>query len=262
MLSIIVIAKNEASNIRCCLESIQWADEIIVLDSGSTDNTVSIAKEYTPHVFETDWCGYGVQKQRALERATGDWVLNLDADESVSTELQHKIKAVMAEKEVDACRIPIQMVFYGKKLRYSSSPSRHIRLFKREGARYSDDIVHEKILLPSSSVVKQLNLSISHHSFQDLSHALYKLNRYSSYTSKSRIKNGKRAGFYRSIFGSVWMFFRCYVLQRGILDGQVGFLLAMYHAQGTFYRGMKQVYQDKDIEEILAESTYRERKCE
>lgn len=250
MLSVIIIAKNEELNIRHCLQSVAWADELIVLDSGSSDNTIAIAREFTSHVFSTDWQGYGVQKQRALERATGDWVLNLDADESVDARLRDEINRVMTSSDTDACRIPIQMHFCGKPLRFSSSPSRHVRLFKREGARYSADIVHEKIILPERARIEQLFAPIEHHSFQDVSHALYKINRYSSYSAKTRLKENSKASMLKTLASSSWMFFRCYFLQRGFFDGRAGFLFALLNAQGSFYRGIKQLYPDREIDQL------------
>jgi glycosyltransferase involved in cell wall biosynthesis len=252
MLSVIIIAKNEEANIRRCLESVSFADEIIVLDSGSTDKTVEIAKKYTDKVFLTDWSGYGVQKQRALEKANGDWVLNLDADESISEDLQQEIKKAMAENKADAYRIPIQMVFYNKALKYSASPKRHIRLFKRANAQFSKDIVHEKIILPPSLRIGKIKKAIRHHSFQDVSHVLYKLNKYSSYSAKIRIAANKKPGFLRVLTATGWMFGRCFILQRGFLDGRLGFLFAFFSAQGTFYRGIKQIYQDRTIHELPA----------
>ena len=167
MLSVIIISKNEEANIKRCLDSISWADEIVVLDSGSTDNTIAIAQKYTENVYTSeDWHGYGIQKQRVLNLATGDWVLNLDADESVSEHLRTAIKEAMESDEADAYRIPICMNFYDKPLRYSSSPKRHIRLFKREGARYSEDIVHEKVILPEEARIGKLFLPIMHRALQ------------------------------------------------------------------------------------------------
>lgn len=248
MLSVVIITKNEAHNIRRCLESVAWADEIIVVDSGSTDDTVTIAKTLTPYVWVMDWQGYGVQKQRALEKATGDWVLNLDADELVTEPLKADIQQIMLNNVADAARIPIQMHFYGKPLRHSSSPSRHIRLFKREGARYSHDIVHEKIVLPAAYKVLQLQSPIVHPSFRDVSHALYKMNRYSSYSAKIRIDKHRSTNLLKILAGTSWMFLRCYVLQRGFMDGQAGFLMACFNAQGTFYRGIKQLYRDDHLD--------------
>ena len=142
------------------------------------------------------------------------------------------------------------MYFCGEPLRFSSSPKRHIRLFKREGACYSTDIVHEKIILPTSARIGQLSVPIMHHSFQDVSHALYKINRYSSYSAKIRIKANKDASLCKSLASSSWMFFRCYFLQRGFMDGRVGFLFALFNAQGSLYRGIKQIYPDLDINQL------------
>lgn len=244
MLSVIIIAKNEAFNIRRCLESVQWADEVIVLDSGSEDDTVAIAKQYTDKVYTTDWQGYGIQKQRALSYASGDWVLNLDADESVSEQLKQAIQTKMASQQADAYRIPILMHFYGKPLRYSASPSRHIRLFKREGAQYSADLVHEKVQLPADARVQQVQEPIIHHSFRDVSHMLYKLNRYSSYSAQTRLEQAKTGRLSTTLLSVLWMFLRCYIFQRGFLDGKEGLLFAIYKAEGTFYRGIKQLYPD------------------
>jgi glycosyltransferase involved in cell wall biosynthesis len=248
MLSIAIITKNEETNIRRCLESVQWADEIVVVDSGSTDNTVAIAKEFTDKVFiAEDWQGYGVQKQRVLDHTTGDWVLNLDADEVVDDVLKEAITQAINSNTADAFCIPVRMCFYGKPMRYSSSPKRHIRLFKREGASYSTDIVHEKILLPKHTRISKLRIPIMHHCYQDISHLLSKINRYYSYSAKIRIHEKKQISLLKTMLGTSWMFFRCYFIQRGFLDGRAGFLLALFNAQGTFYRGIKQLYQDDDI---------------
>lgn len=249
-LSVIIITKNEEANIRTCLESIFFANEIIILDSGSTDKTLSIALEYTPNVFSTDWLGYGIQKQKALSKATGDWVLNLDADESLSTDLKQEIIEAMSANNADAYRIPIQMMFYNQPLKYSASPKRHIRLFKRLNANYSDDIVHEKIKIPTYFKVAKLKHPILHHSYKDLSHVLYKLNKYSSYSAKIRIESGKKMSLFKVVLSTSWMFGRCFILQRGFLDGKLGFLFALISAQGTFYRGMKQIYPDHNMNQL------------
>jgi glycosyltransferase involved in cell wall biosynthesis len=246
MLSVLIISKNEARNIRRCLESACFADEIIVLDSGSQDDTLAIAREYTDQVFSNeDWQGYGIQKQRALLKTSGDWILNLDADEVISPALKAEIEQAVADNRADAYRVPIQMYFYGKPLKYSAGPKRHTRLFKRAQAAFSDDLVHEKILLPQNARIKKLKNPILHHSFHDVSHALYKMNRYSSLSASIRKKSKKSATFFGVMASSGWMFFRCYFLQRGFLDGKAGFLFATLAAQGSFYRGIKQLYPDE-----------------
>jgi glycosyltransferase involved in cell wall biosynthesis len=250
-LSVTIITKNEEHNIRRCLESVQFADELIVLDSGSVDNTIAIAREYTEHVYSTeDWQGYGVQKQRALEKTTGDWVLNLDADEAISEQLQQEIIQAMTSDKADAYRIEICMNFYNQSLKYSSSPKRHARLFKRKNAYFSADIVHEKIILPEGSRIGTLSSPIMHHSFKDVSHMLYKMNKYSSYSAKTYVLKKRKPSFTKILASTSWMFFRCYILQRGFLDGKVGFLFSVFNAQGTFYRGIKQLYQDNNIGQL------------
>ncbi|ETO93494.1 glycosyltransferase involved in cell wall biogenesis [Legionella oakridgensis RV-2-2007] len=250
MLSVIIIAKNEEKRIRTCLESIRWADEIIVLDSGSTDKTTTIALEYTENVYETDWKGYGIQKDRALSFATGDWVLNLDADEFVDEDLKQEMIEAMASDEVDAYQVPIRMWFYGKELRHSGSPSRHVRLFKRKDASYSHDIVHEKVILPPKARIGKITHPIRHHCYYDISHAIYKMNRYSSYSARIRLAQKKTTNIMRVIVGTGWMFFRCFILQRGFLDGRDGLVLALLNAQGTFVRGLKQLYPDEDMQRV------------
>ena len=130
------------------------------------------------------------------------------------------------------------------------SPKRHVRLFKRENARFSDDIVHEKVILPEGSRTGQLKHAILHQSFRDVSHALYKLNKYSSYSAKIRLQQKKPPGMPGVTLNCLWMFFRCYVLQRGFLDGKEGLFFAIYNAQGTFYRGLKQLYKDREIDQL------------
>lgn len=249
MLSVILIVKNESLTLRRCLQSVSFADEIIVLDSGSTDSTCQIAREFTSKVYSADWKGYGIQKDRALAYAKGDWVLNVDADESVDERLQQAITEAISSDKADAYRIPIQMVFYGKPMRYSYSPSRHVRLFRREGARYSRDIVHEKVLLPEHARIAKMTCPIAHHSFQDVSHVLMKINRYSSYTAQVRNNQGHQTSLFKTCAASTWMFFRTYCLQRGFLDGREGFLLALFKAQDSFYRGVKQLYPDSESRE-------------
>ncbi len=258
MLTVCIICKNEEANIARCLESVRFSDEIIVLDSGSTDNTLAIVKQYTANVFSTDWQGYGVQKQRALMRATHDWVLNLDADEFLTEALQIEIKQAITDEQYDAYRVPIKMHFYNQPLNYSMSPKRHLRLFRRANAVFSNDIVHEKIILPKTARLGRLRNPILHHSFRDVSHAIYKLNKYSSYSAKTKILQNKQQTLSKTVLASCWMFFRCYILQRGFLDGKTGLLFAAYNAHGTFYRGIKQLYPDAALD-TLPSLTHKEK---
>lgn len=245
MLSVIVITKNEGHNLARCLASVSFAQEIIVIDSGSTDTTLQIAQQYTPHVYQMDWCGFGIQKQRALEKATYPWVLNLDADESIDEPLKQAMLHAMRTNKADAFRVPIRLQFYGQHLRYAACPAHHIRLFKRAGAAYSPDIVHERVVLPAEARIAQLKPAILHHCYQDVSHMLQKLDKYSSYSATSRLAKQRSSSMTKACLGAWWMFIRCYFLQLGLLDGKLGLLFSIYQAQGSFYRAVKQCYPDQ-----------------
>ena len=167
-LSVIVIVKDEADRIADCLSSVAGiADEIIVLDSGSTDNTVEICRQFTDKVFETDWPGYGKQKQRALDKATGDWVLSIDADERLTPELADEIDAVIKSKpEEVAFKMQWAVVAFGKQLNHGRSARFVSRLFRRSGARFTDAIVHEKVMFSEGKVGKLKN-RLLHYSIRD-----------------------------------------------------------------------------------------------
>lgn len=246
MLSVIIIIKNEEKQLRRCLQSVQWADEIIVLDSGSTDNSIAIAKEFTDKVYSTDWQGYGVQKQRALDYATGTWVLSIDADEVVSDAMRQEILDVLPHTQNDAFYTRSFMHFYGKTLTYSCVKKNLIRLYKRHGARYNTNIVHESIILPKYAKKGRLKSGFIHHSWHDITHALNKMNTYSSLSAKMRKQQNKKTFLLKTIFGSFWMFFKCYFIQGGFLDGGRGFVLAVLTSENSFYRGIKMLYQDQN----------------
>jgi glycosyltransferase involved in cell wall biosynthesis len=247
MLSVVVITRNEGQNLSRCLQSVSFASEIIVVDSGSTDNTLQIARQFTPHVYEMDWRGFGIQKQRALEKATCPWVLNLDADEFIDEPLRVELLQAIEADVADAFQVPIRLQFYGKSLRYASSPAHHVRLYKRVGAAYSTAIVHEQILLPTTARIGQLKHAMMHHCYQDVSHMIQKLDKYSSYSASMRLKSKRTSSLTKACLGAWWMFVRSYFLQRGILDGKLGLLFSIYQAQGSFYRAVKQCYPDRNM---------------
>jgi (heptosyl)LPS beta-1,4-glucosyltransferase len=178
-LSVIIISKNEADRIERCLQSVApIAGEIIVLDSGSEDPTVEIAKKYTDKVYETDWPGYGPQKQRALEKASFDWVLSIDADEALTPELRDEIEAVLAGNPSEVgFKLPWAVVAFGRILKHGRSGRAPLRLFRRSGARFSDDLVHEKILLPPGRI-RKLNGRLLHYTHRDFAHYLEKNRHY------------------------------------------------------------------------------------
>ncbi len=234
-LSVIIIAQDEADRIEPCLQSVAgWADEIIVLDSGSSDDTVEIARRYTDKVFETDWPGYGPQKQRALEKAGCDWVLSIDADERVTPELRHDIDVVLDEyPECTSYRLRWAMVFYGKRLDFGCSVRAPRRLFKREGSSFSKAQVHEHVI-PTSGKDGVLEGCLLHESYRNIEHAVDKHARYSWLWASQRFNQGKRANMLDAAMHGLWIFVNMYIFRLGILDGQRGLLMGALHAQYTF----------------------------
>jgi glycosyltransferase involved in cell wall biosynthesis len=239
-LSAIVITKNEEAAIRRCLESVAWADEIVVVDSGSTDRTVGVCEELGAKVHSTaDWPGFGVQKNRALDLAHGDWVLSLDADEWLSPLLQSEIRATVAgPADCAAYRIPRLSSFCGKFMRHSGWwPDRVLRLFRRGRARFSDDLVHEKLIVQGA--VGALSQPMLHESFASLEEVLDKVNRYSSAGAQMMVADGRGGSLTSAVAHGTWTFMRTYVLKAGFMDGREGFMLAVSNAEGVYYRYLK-----------------------
>ncbi len=240
-LSVILIARNEEASIGRALRSVAWADETIVVDSGSTDRTVAIARELGAKVVVTpDWPGFGPQKNRALELATGDWVLSLDADEWLTAASAEEIRRVMATGAAGAVayRMPRRSSFCGRFMRHSGWwPDYVVRLFRRGSARFSDDIVHERVNVDGA--LGTLTEPILHETFVDLEDLVDKMNRYSTLTAQQLQQDGKTAGVAEALARALWAFIRTYVLRAGFLDGREGFMLALATAQGTYYRYVK-----------------------
>ncbi len=239
-LSVILITKNEARNIRACLESVRWADEIVVVDSGSTDDTVAIAREFTDRVYVHDWPGFGVQKNRALDYASKDWVLSLDADERVTPELRGAIEEALRSgpPSITAYELSRLSSYCGRFMHHSGwYPDLLPRLFRRGTARFSDDLVHERLLVEGQ--VGQLHGALLHYAFEDLETVLRKVDHYSSAGALKLQQRGRKATLSGAVVRGLWSFFRTYVLRAGFLDGREGFMLAVSNAEGTYYRYLK-----------------------
>ena len=253
-LSVTIITKNEADRIVDCLESVAgWADEIIVLDSGSTDDTVEIVKRYTDKIFETDWPGYGIQKQRALEKASCDWVFSLDADERITPELRQDIdNALQSNTPYTAFEMPWAVTVYGKRLDYGRSARNVLKMFQREGGRFSDDQVHEHII-PASGKTGLLNGRLLHLTHRDYGHALYKNAHYGWLGAQKRYQQKKFCGgLFLAILRGCWTFFHVYFLRGGFLDGRIGFITAALYAQVSFnkYVGLWTLYHQEKLDRL------------
>ena len=240
-LSVILITQNEEANLEDCLASLDGiAQQLVVVDANSSDRTLEIAQNYGATIAQpSDWPGFGPQKNRALELATGDWVLSLDADERLTPALKSEIlTAIHHNAHIDCFAIPRLSWYCGRFIRHSGwSPDYVDRLFKRGTARFSEDLVHER-LIPSGAVAKLEN-PLLHYSFMNYSQVLEKLDRYSTASAEQAFAKGKTATPIKAILHGAWAFIRTYIVRAGFLDGPQGFTLAMSNAQGTYYRYIK-----------------------
>ncbi|WP_315924298.1 glycosyltransferase family 2 protein [Mesorhizobium sp. SP-1A] len=235
-LSVILITKNEEAHIAACLESVAFADEIVVVDSGSTDRTVEIAQSLGAKVTVTaDWPGFGPQKQRALDLATGDWVLSIDADERIPDALRDEILAATAKGSRTGFRLNRLSWFLGRPMRHGGwHPDRVLRLALRTKARFSDDIVHERLTVDGA--VGDLKEPMLHYSYASVDDVLRKMRAYALATAAERRARGVKGGVGVAIARSLFGFCKAYVLRAGFLDGKRGFLAAVFKAQETFWR--------------------------
>lgn len=239
MISVVIITKNEAHAIADCLQSVSWADEIIVVDSGSTDDTVKICERFGAKVTVTDsWPGFGEQKNRALALATQSWVLSIDADERITPELQKEIEQAVKNNAEASYRMPRSSSYCGQFIKHSGwSPDYVTRLFKRGYGKFSDDLVHERLL--PEHLTLTLKSSILHISYINLEEVLDKTNRYSTAGATMSFSLGKSATLGQAIRHGIWAFIRTYFIRLGFLDGKMGFILAVSNAETTYYRYLK-----------------------
>lgn len=241
-LSVIIITRNESGNIADCIRSVEFADQIVVVDSNSDDGTQNIVKDLGATLIETaHWPGFGPQKNLALSKADGEWVLSIDADERVTDDLRQEIVATINDPQgVEACHIPRLSSFLGYFIRHSGwYPDHVLRLFKREAASFSDDLVHEKVILTGNRRQKKLKHHLIHFSYLTDSDYLRKLEQYSSAAASSAVKNNKSSSLRKSIGHAAWAFFKSYVFKLGFLDGRAGLMVAISSAESTYHKYLK-----------------------
>ncbi len=238
-LSVTVITWNEEERLRPCLESVSWADEIIVVDAESTDKTVQVAREFTDRIWVRPWPGFAVQKNFALEQAAGEWVLSLDADEQVTPELRCLIEAALASgAAADGYAIPRKNIFWGAWIRHGRLyPDYQLRLFKRGGGRFVERAVHESVEVQGT--VRRLQSPLLHQSYRNLEEFLGRSNRYSTLAAEEWIRQGRRVRLADLLLRPLGRFLSMYVLHAGFLDGWRGFLLAGLYAHYVFLRTAK-----------------------
>lgn len=238
-LSVTIIAWNEEERLRGCLESVAWADEIIVIDGESSDKTVQVAREFTDKIWVRPWAGFAAQKNYALDQATGEWVLSLDADERVTAELRDRIGRILrANGPADGYSIPRKNVFWGVWVRHGGLyPDRQLRLFRRDAGRFVDSAVHESVVVKGR--IEALVEPMLHLSYRGLEDFVARSNRYSTLAAQEIASRGGRARLADLALRPVGRFLSMYILRRGFLDGWRGFVLAVLYANYVFLRMAK-----------------------
>ena len=237
-LSVVIITKNAASQLAACLESAPIADEILVVDSGSTDGTAELAAARGARVIQKEWLGFGRQKQFAVDAARNDWVLCLDADERVSPALHASIEAVLAQPAAQAYAMPRRNRFMGRWLNHGEGyPDWSLRLFDRRHARWSDDPVHETVV--ADAPAGRLAGDLLHESAETLAAYLDKQNRYTSAQAETLFKAGKRAGVAHLLLSPALRFLKFYFLRLGFLDGVAGLVHIAIGCCNSFHKYAK-----------------------
>ncbi|MFY9556711.1 MAG: glycosyltransferase family 2 protein [Blastocatellia bacterium] len=235
-----VITLNEEHNIAAALESLSWADEIIVVDAESTDRTVDIARRFTDRVFVRPWPGYSAQKNFAAHQSTNDWILSLDADERVSAELARAIEGVRSANEPQAAGFEMpRLTFYlGRWIKHSGwHPDYKLRLYDRRRARWQGDYVHETLELDGK--VETLSGNIVHYTVRDASEHHLRMDRYTTLAAEQAFSKGKRASLVSLLVLPTAVFVRSYIFKLGLFDGVPGLAIARFAAHYEFLKNLK-----------------------
>jgi glycosyltransferase involved in cell wall biosynthesis len=248
-LSVAIITLNEERNLAECLASVAFADEIVVVDGGSRDRTCEIARAAGARVIEApDWLGFGLQKNRAIDACSGDWVLSIDADERVPQNLRDEIQTALRDPVFDVYEMPRSSYYCGRFMRHSGWwPDYVRRLFRRGTARFSSAPVHES--LQTDGKIGRLRSALEHWSFRTMEQVLHKVNQYSSLSAPMVLQRGRRPTVKMAVLHGVAAFFRTYFVKRGFLDGSHGFMLAVSNAEGSYYRYIKAMLLDRQSQD-------------
>ncbi len=237
-ISLVVVTLNEEKNIERCLKSAPWADELLVLDSGSHDRTRELAEKMGAKVLNEPWRGYGAQKHRAVDLAKNDWVFAIDADEEISPELSLEIQQFFSQLQAEvAYSVPRKSFYLGRWIMHGGwYPDAQTRLFQRHFSQWNKKVIHERVVSPT---VRSLKAPLYHYVFRNVEHHVATNNRYSSLQAEEYLKNGGRFSFFKFLFKPLSKFLECYFLKLGFLDGRAGFVIAVGAAYSVFIRWAK-----------------------
>ncbi len=246
-ISVIVVAYNEAHNIRRCLESVKdIADEMIVVDSGSQDDTVAICKEIGAKVIDQPFLGYIEQKNFAIAQAGNEWLLSLDADEELSPELKTSILAAMQHPEADGYSMNRLTQYCGTWVRHSGwYPDVKLRLFKKHVGQFAGMNPHDEYKFHDEGTLIHLKGDLLHYSYVDLTDFIEKMDHFSMHSADAMFKHGRRSSLLKIIYKPIARFFRHYLVKAGFLDGTTGFIIAINSAYGVFLKYLRLYYLHK-----------------
>lgn len=237
-ISAVIITKNEEANIGRCLNSLGWVDEIVVVDSGSTDKTIEICKEYNCQIVISEWLGFGRTKRLAVDSATNNWILSIDSDEEVTPELENTIKEILANPKSDGHRVKRSSFYLGKMIKHCGWNSDYpLRLFNREYGNFNDKEVHEAVEIREEG--SKIESPLLHYTYPTLEGHIDKVNRYSSLQAKELYKKNKNYSFFLIPIFVLNKFINMYFLHLGFLDGKKGFILSYISAFGVFLKYIK-----------------------
>jgi glycosyltransferase involved in cell wall biosynthesis len=237
-ISVVIITKNEAHIIANTLQSLQSVtNDIVIVDSGSTDETVAICKKYHATVIETDWNGYGINKNKGIEAAKNDWILSLDADEAIDTELQQSLLNLALDIDDEVFDIRFKNFFCNKWIRFGEwGFDWHIRLFNRKKVQWNNAAVHENLVFPKGVITTKLKGNILHYTVQNRQEYDAKTDHYARMNAKKYVEAGKSSSFFKQYFSPAFAFVQHYIFRLGFLDGAEGFIIAKTTARYTFLK--------------------------
>ncbi len=242
-ISVVIITKNEAHIIGNTLQSLQPAiSDMVIVDSGSTDDTVKICRQFNAHVIETNWTGYGINKNKGIAAAKNDWILSLDADEAIDEELKRSLQQLSLQDENEVFNIRFKNFFCNKWIRFGEwGFDKHIRLFNRKKITWNNAAVHENLIFPEDVKVTMLKGNILHYTVQSRKEYTDKMTGYARMNAQKYFESGKKANFFKLYLSPVFAFLQHYIFRLGFLDGKEGFLIAKTTSMYTFmkYRYLK-----------------------
>ena len=249
LISAVIISYNEEHNIAAAIRSVEWADEILVVDSESTDRTRDIAQSLGARVIVNPWPGFSAQKQFAAENAANEWIFSLDSDERVSDSLRDEVVALkQAPSHADGYKIPRLSYYMGRAIRYGGwYPDLQLRLFDRRKGRWNGAVVHESVAMDPGATTAQLKADILHYSVESAEHHNQMIaERYAPLGAQRMLESGRRSSPLKAVFSSWFAFVRAYFIKLGFLDGLPGFCIAYFAAHHAFMKHLMLIELTRD----------------